>query len=282
MMTVGFVGTAVRRAEASQSESVLRISCETSHRMIKALKSRFYETLQRAMRDVDCPQCRHRFQPFAGEKIETWAQLSKGCVCPKCGKHFQWSERYQPEASSSDAEPEACEQPANSKIERRLISENELLYHVPASGRWGGALCFFAVVWNLVSLSFLVAAVNSLLHGRIHPATLVSVPLSAIGLAIAYAVIRTRFATHLIYLSPETVRVQRALFRKKNFVIETSQVQHVKRVEIYQQNYQPVYAIEIGGANRARIRFGSILSEEEKKWFCFDATRFLRGIGAPV
>ena len=250
--------------------------------MIKALKARFYETLKRAIRDVDCPQCRHRFQPFADQKIESWAQLLKGCVCPKCGKHFQWSERYQPDARPIETEPERCEQPANSKIERRLISESELLYHVPASGRWGGVLCFVAVVWNLVSLPFLAVAAHSLLHGRIHPATLVPVPLSAIGLAIAYIVIRTRFATHLIYLSPGTVRVQRALFRKKTFVLETAQVQHVKRVEIYQQDYQPVYAIEIGGANRARVRFGSVLSEEEKKWFCFDATRFLRGIGAPV
>jgi DNA-directed RNA polymerase subunit RPC12/RpoP len=253
--------------------------------MIKALKSRFFETLQRAMRDVECPQCRHRFQPFAGEKIESLAQLSKGCVCPKCGHQFQWSERYQPKPESeSSAEdetaPKVLEQPADSKIERRELSENELLYHIPASGSWGGSFCFFAIVWNLVSLSFLIAAIHSLLHGRVHPATMVAVPLSAIGFGIAYAVIRNRFATHLIYFSPETIRVQRALFRKKNFIMETAQVQHVKKVEIYQKNYQPVYAIEIGGANRARIRFGSILSEAEKEWFCFDATRFLRGIGA--
>ena len=39
---------------------------------------------------------------------------------------------------------------------------------------------------------------------------------------------------------------------------------------------------EIAGADDAKVRFGSILTEAEKEWFCFDATKFLRGLGVPL
>lgn len=250
--------------------------------MIKTLRTRFFGMLQNAMRDIDCPSCHHRFQPFANEKLESLAQLSRGCVCPKCGKQFQWTERNQLNTTAGAgpvAEPGIIAQPVDSKIERREISESELLYHLPASGRWG-ALLFFAIVWNLVSMPFLCVAIYALLRGRANVATLVAVPLCAIGFGSAYAAIRTRFARHLIYLGPETVRVQRTLFRKKNFVFRTDEIQHVKKVEIYKENYQPVLAIEIAGANNANVRFGSVLSDREKEWFCADAIMFLRKLGA--
>jgi DNA-directed RNA polymerase subunit RPC12/RpoP len=250
--------------------------------MIKTLRTRFFGMLQNAMREVDCPSCHHRFQPFAHEKLESFAQLSRGSVCPKCGKQFQWTDRDQPGTTARGnavEESNIIVQPTDSKIERREISESELLYHLPASGRWG-ALLFFAIVWNLVSIPFLCVAIYASLRGRANVATLVAVPLCAVGFGSAYAAIRTRFARHLIYLGPETVRVQRALFRKKNFVFRTDEIQHVKKVEIYKQNYQPVFAIEIAGANNATVRFGSVLSDGEKTWFCADAIMFLRKVGA--
>ena len=255
-----------------------------NRRMIKALKVRFLEVLQRAAREVDCPQCGHRFQPLAGEEIQSFSQLSSTCVCPKCGKGFQWSEGLRPGPQNVEAEADAVvpERPSDSKIERQAISETELLYHVPASGHWGGGLFFVAIVWNLVTIPIFLGAVHAALRGKSDSGTLILIPFVAAGLGLAYATVRTRFATHLIYLSPETVRVQRALFRKKNFVVNTEEVRHVKKVEIYQQNYKPVYAIEIGGAGHSKIRFGSVLSDAEKEWFCYDAMTFLRGVGAPV
>ena len=248
--------------------------------MIKAFKTWLLALLQNAIREVECPKCRYQFQPFAEKKLESFAQLLRGSLCPRCGKQVEWSES-RPSTTAAGRTPPA-EQPANSRIERRVLSETELLYHLPASGRWGGGLFFFAIVWNLVSIPFLSVAVYGLLQGRMNTATAIAVTLSAIGGVLAYASARTRFATHLIYLSAETVRVQRAFLRRKNYVLETAGIRHVKKVEIYKQNYQPVFAIEIAGADDATVRFGSILTEAEKEWFCFDATTFLRRLGAAV
>ena len=248
--------------------------------MIKAFKAWLLAVLQNAIREVECPKCHYQFQPFAEKKLESFAQLLHGSLCPRCGKQVEWSAPLPSTTAQGRTPPR--EQPANSRIERRVLSETELLYHLPASGRWGGGLFLFAILWNLVSIPFLLVAVYGLLHGRVNIATAIALPLSAIGGVLAYASARTRFATHLIYLSAETVRVQRAFVRRKNYVLETAGIRHVKKVEIYKQNYQPVFAIEIAGADDAKVRFGSILTEAEKEWFCFDATNFLRGLGVAL
>ena len=97
-----------------------------------------------------------------------------------------------------------------------------------------------------------------------------------VGIRFAYAALRTRFASHLLYLSPEFIRIQRQLFGKsKNIDLVTSNVTTVHKAEFYRHDYQPVYGIEIK-SNSGKIRFGSILTEDEKNWLCWEIREFIK------
>ncbi len=87
-------------------------------------------------------------------------------------------------------------------------------------------------------------------------------------------------ATQLLYLSHELVRLQRSLFWKSTRDLCAADVQEVRLVEFYQRDYKPVLGIEID-AGRRRIRFGSLVTEAEKRWLCAEIRRFLLGNKTP-
>ncbi len=165
--------------------------------------------------------------------------------------------------------------PDGSKIERMPVSAEELLFHIPATGSWGGWL-FFAVFWNAISWTMLVAF---LFAARQSPEMVKALAFVAIfpvvGIGLAYAAIRTKYASHLLYLSPSIVRLQRQLFgRRKTYEVPTDAVVSVQKVEFYKHNYQPVFGVEIKTASK-KIRFGSMLSEAEKDWLCAEIQAYL-------
>jgi len=253
---------------------------ERASAMLTSLKKRLLTLAQAAVREVDCPHCKHHFQPFAGREIESFSELMKPCLCPKCGKEFALSATHSQEGDAGFDGP--FEQPLESRIERRVVSERELLFHIPASGRWG-PLFIFAVFWNLFSAIVFGGFVSAAFfrNGPFVP-LLFAMVFVGIGLILAYFAIRGRFATHLIYVSPEIVRMQRSLFRPKTYTVPTDQLVHVEKAVFYTQNYKPVYGIEISAAKAGRIRFGTGLSEAEKNWLCWEIREFARSLGARV
>ncbi len=248
--------------------------------MFNLIRKKLLAAAQSAMREMTCPNCKHRFKPFADHEARTFTELST-IACPKCGKTFSFSESTDAQKSPQPDPDQPLSQPPGSRIERRPVSATELLFYVPASGRWGFML-FFAIFWNLISWTVFLAFVFGRHKGVVEIAPIFFSSLfPAIGIALAYVAIRGKYATHLLFLGPEFVRLQRALFRRKNYDLPTAEIVHVKKAEFYQQNYQPVYGIEIG-AGRRKIRFGSALTELEKDWLCWEIRAFLREQGAPV
>jgi len=139
-----------------------------------------------------------------------------------------------------------------------------------------GLVAAFAIVGLIIWFSGVIS--RTLTFGRVHGSAIAIF----IGLALAYTGLRTRFATHLLYLGPEFVRLQRTLFaRKTNYDLPTAEIVHVKQAEFYRQNYRPVHGIEISAGKR-RIRFGSTLSPDEKGWLCQEIRNFVRARGAVV
>lgn len=253
--------------------------------MFESLKKAFFQAITRNAREIDCPSCKLRFKPFAGQEVNSWAEFNAGLKCPRCGQTVTLSGAR--DSDESRANPDGpFEKPPKSRIERREVSETELLYYFPPSGTSGG-LMFFAIFWNLISWtvfsmflwSFLNGKAN--VHGAPTPAVLLAALFPTIGIFMAYAAIRTRFAKHLLYISPDIVRLQRALFFRKTFTLPASEVLHVKKTVFYTQNYQPVYGIEFSTGSR-KIRFGSVLSDDEKNWVCWDARQHLRKVGAKL
>jgi hypothetical protein len=250
--------------------------------MLTSLRKKLLSLAQSTAREVECAKCKHRFRPFADREIESFAEFFKPCHCPKCGTEIAFNTKSTTPQDGDASLDGPFEQPADSRIERRAVSDRELLFYIPASGRWGGLLPV-AILWNLVTLIvfsgfFYVALFR---RGPVGPVLFCAI-FVAIGIALVYLAIRTRFATHLIYLEPETVRMQRAVFRRKTYTLPTDQLIHVKKAVFYTQNYKPVFGIEISAGESGRIRFGTALSDAEKNWLCWEIREFLRGLGAHV
>ena len=107
----------------------------------------------------------------------------------------------------------------------------------------------------------------------------------AVGIGMLYVGLRMRYARHLVIVDEKSVILGRSLFgRRKLKSFPRESVQSVTKKEFYQQNYQPVYGIEIRG-ERGKLRFGSSLTEEEKDWLVADLKRSLvlsRPAGRPA
>jgi hypothetical protein len=224
---------------------------------------------------IACVECGQTFKPFAGQEIVGWTDF----LTPACGHEVQLYRDLTGRAGDLSPPAVTSPQPDESRITRRDISAAERLYLVPASGNNG--FLVFAVLWNGILLLIL----GMLLFGdsgtpRNPGGTLLFLsPLFMVGVVLAYAAVRTKYAVHLLFLGPEFIRLQRQLFgRKKDYQLSTRNVTGVELREFYQQNYQPVHGIEIA-AGRKRIRFGSALAPEEKQWLCAEIRDFLRESG---
>ena len=231
---------------------------------------------------VRCPKCGFQFKPFADHTFTRFSEIMGRFPCPKCGKHFGIGEDAK---SARDAgrfnPPGPFTQPASSRIERSMPSVHELLFYIPPSGR-GGALLAMAILWNGVILTIAISALMAVLRGGLRPpvgaAAMVSV-FVLVGLGIAYAAVRQKYASHLLYLSPDTVRMQRLLLFRSTYDLKPEEILHVKLVEFYTQNDLPITGIEIGGGLR-QIRFGSALEDDEKNWLAWEIRNFLLQHGA--
>ena len=240
--------------------------------MFGGFKKAFMRWAGTRMKEFICPKCSFKFFPFRERELTSW---SDKIVCPQCSHEVAVKDSLATQRDIKVNPTGPFARPAETKIQRETVSETQLLFVIPASGRWGGTL-FFAIFWNVVSWT----AFCAFLFGNKPSGSFPVLPFVAmfplIGIGLAYWALRTRFAMHLLYLSAENIRLQRQLFgRSKNFDLATANVTTVHKAEFYQQNYQPVYGIEIK-SNTGKIRFGSILTEDEKNWLCWEIREFIQ------
>lgn len=237
--------------------------------------------IRRAAVPVRCPKCNHSFKPFADHTFTRFSEIMGRFPCPKCGHQFAISEDAKSRREGARFNPPGpLAQPANSRIERRAPSEHELLFYLPPSGR-GGALLVVGVLWSLFMSAFTSAVLFPGSAGSSSPFA-VKIFLGifiAVGLGMLYAGLRQKYASHLLYLSSELVRLQRLLLFRSTFDLNPVDVLHVKLVEFYEQNGVPVCGIEISAGLR-QIRFGSALRDDEKAWLAWEIREFLRRHGA--
>ncbi len=242
--------------------------------MLVALKQRLLKLAQSKARELACPRCQHRFKPFAAAPPESFAALTKAVPCPQCGHNFSFAEGAKASTELQANPPGPFSKPADSRIE--MIAENgAYVFRIPRRRRWSGLL-FMAILWNLVSWPMAYGAVAQ--HGF---TLLLPFLFPVIGLGLLYLALRVSFATHQLTLGPQTVRLRRKLFLHKDHELPADEITSVRKKEFYQQNYQPVYGIEIAAGART-IRFGSGLTEDEKNWLCWQIREFARQRGAAL
>lgn len=222
-----------------------------------------------------CPDC----GAAAGELPKNWDDVM---VCGFCGARaslVEWAKG----ADSGKKIGFADRPPAHTKIRREDRGGNQVLWHIPATGKFGFFL-FFSVFWLLITAAvsggFLITFLTG---GEIEgdgPKWLM-IPFFAVfwavGLGMLYAAFRQKYLRHTVTFGGDAITLRKEMFgRRREKSLARSSISSIAQKEFYQQNYQPVYGIEIRGVD-GKLRFGSGLTNEEKAWLVADFNQVLSG-----
>jgi hypothetical protein len=225
--------------------------------------------------------------------------FAKGLMrCPKCGQlpgkaPMDAETLLRCESCDSDALPSEWvsrpneiptgrpdQIPAGTRIRREGTATGDCVWHIPASGKFGFFLVF-GLFWTTVTAILTGAFLFGSNSKGSSPEPWFSYPFFAvfwaIGLGTLYVAIRNKYARHRITITRDLVTLRREMFgRIKEKSLVTSQVTSVAQIEFYQQNYQPVYGVEIRGRD-GKLRFGTTLEMAEKAWLVADIKRAVFG-----
>ena len=219
---------------------------------------------------LSCPEC--------GEKgVNIPAKWDELMVCSGCGARASLTEW----AAASGAMPmrgRAGEPPAGTRIRVSTDMAGGKAWEIPAS-RKPNFFLFFSLFWlavtALVSGGFLLTFLSG---GEIEgnmPEWLL-IPFFgifwAVGLGTLYVGLQQMLAQHRIAVGGGRLSWRREMLgRVKEVSLACAGITALAQREFYQQNYQPVYGIEIKGPE-GKIRFGTTLSESEKAWLVAELT----------
>lgn len=218
--------------------------------------------------ELACPACGAKPASLPGE----WNSV---LGCANCGTKASLSEW-----ASEDtlpllrAKPEAP--PPGTKIRVTGDGLGGTVWGIPAQGKFG-FLMFFASVW----LGIVTIVSGGLIYGfyfaeSVRHSSATDTPdwfvfpffgiFWAIGFGVMFAGLREKYLKTSITVSGGEVKLTKELFgRAKVKAMPFASIRSIAQKEFYQQNYKPVFGIEIKG-DTGRIRFGSTLAEPEKAW----------------
>jgi hypothetical protein len=166
------------------------------------------------------------------------------------------------------------------------------MWDIPASGKSGGFL-FFAIFWCTITGVVSGGILMAMLFGKPPEGSdsaprLVVVPIMilffsifwAIGLGMLYVAARNKWARTRVVVTGDEVILGRRLFgRVMEKRVPRGEVTEVKTEEFYRSNETPVFGVAIHAGKR-KLKFGTVLREDEKGWLAAD----IRGelLGGPV
>lgn len=235
-----------------------------------------------------------------GDKIMLAAAAKNGLVCPNCGNkanaHPQrasdiltcsscGTKASVAEWSTGGSSPTVRTDtpPATTRIRKEGDGFGGLVWHIPASGKFGFFL-IFAIFWLSITIIVSGAFLFAILGGEEIDGDMpewVLIPFFSIfyiiGFGMLYAAFRQKFMKHRLTVSGGEVRLRKELFgRSREKKLASGTVKSITQEVFYRQNYTPVYGIQIKGEN-GKIRFGSMLREDEKAWLTADINEAIFG-----
>ena len=215
---------------------------------------------------LTCPKCGAMLPPSD-------VNLALGlCTCTRCQEHFKI-------AGLITDVPVAVrtEKPAYSRLEFTADRESLGLIVPPGGDKWlGRFLLGFSLVWNTMAWPIFLGA---LFKGQI-AGTLFASVFAAIGALMAFFALYAYRGVFMLSLDRQRCHAIWSLLRynytKTAFNADITAV--VEEV-VYSRNYQPVYGIAIKhGAST--LKFGSSLTEDERRWLIGEIRHFLAQAGA--
>lgn len=219
-------------------------------------------------RGLSCPDCGEK----GGKLPGSWEELM---VCGSCGTRASQGEWAA--ASGQGAAPgRAGEPPAGTKIRVSVGGAGGKVWEIPASGKFGFFMLFslfWLAITALLSGMFLITFLSG---GKIegNMPEWAMIPFFgifwAVGLGTLYVGLRNMLARHTVTVEGGRLTWRRVMLgRVSEKSLACAGITTLAQREFYQQNYQPVYGIEIKGAE-GKIRFGTTLEEVEKAWLVAD------------
>jgi hypothetical protein len=218
---------------------------------------------------IPCPEC--------GEPQKDPPRKTEVATCSSCGfrgSHNEWAIRRL--NAEEEGYPNPDIPPADTRITRKELAPGTVAWEIPPSGKAGGLLGF-GIIWTAFICFWTVGVILGSDEGDGGTLTgpLFSIPFWAIGIGMLYFGLRAKYAFHLLMVDPKTVVLARSFFKRTSRkALQRSTLKSAEKKEFYQQNYTPVYGVEIKGKD-GKIRFGTTLSEEEKNWLVADLQRHL-------
>lgn len=223
-----------------------------------------------------CPEC-------GAKPISIPASGDEALSCARCGTTASAREWCAP-AGMRVGNPD--EPPAGTRITREVDGAGAIGWTIPASGKSGG-LMPFGVIWCTfigIFTSIVLFAPSEKKGGEMAgwPVFLLLSAFWAVGLGMLYAGCRAKYSRHHLSVERGNLTLRRELFGKvTESSLPSDTVQSIAQAEFYQKNYQPVHGIEIRAGKR-KLRFGSMLTEDEKAWLVADLKRVVLGDDANV
>lgn len=205
--------------------------------------------------------------------------------CADCGTKAsvaEWTQR----PGENSVVGRAGRPPAETRIRRESALDGSA-WHIPAHGKFG-FLLFFGVLWTLltavVSGGFLLAILTGgEIKGNMPKWALIPFfgVFWAIGLIFLYFGVRQKWMSYRLTVGHGELVLSREMFgRSKEKRLPLSDITGIEQKEFYQQNYEPVFGIEIKAA-RGKLRFGSALDAGEKAWLVADLREAVFGLVQP-
>jgi hypothetical protein len=230
---------------------------------------------------LQCPNC-------SAKPLTIPTEWNQTITCAQCGtiaSPTEWAISTTPGVVQGRAD----EPPAGTKIIRETNTSGIVEWKIPASGKSGG-LMFFATLWCAITASvsgaflFGLGTEKKMDHAASDRWWLFGffALFWAIGLGMFYAALRNRCVRHRLTIDQNNLTLHRELFGKTtDKALPLESIKSIAQVQFYQQNYEPVYGIEIRGKG-GKLRFGSILSAEEKAWLVADLKQAVFGAPQPL
>jgi hypothetical protein len=197
-----------------------------------------------------CQKCKADIQ-------QSHINLKEGFAnCTSCNEFFRIADFLR-----NDEEIRRIKKPHYSKVElNKSLNKNTI--SIPPTG-WNGTaffFLFFSLLWNGISWAVL------LLNKESFP-TLFSIPFIMIGiLTIGFLLFILNGTTQVI------VDMNQFVVKWSLFGLSYSKARDTKKLikitedVIYTKNYQPIYGIGLYFDKQTKVKFGSSLKEEERKW----------------
>jgi hypothetical protein len=196
------------------------------------------------------------------------ANVAEGvCTCRQCGGFFKIAALL-----TDDAVITRIAKPAYSSVE--FFSDRDSLGFIIPRGRSRGTaffFLFFALFWNALSWTMFTVA---LFQGEFF-AVLFLLIFVTIGAGLALVALYSFFGEFSLLADRSTCRAVWTLFKwSRTKSVITSSITAVTEEVVYTKNYQPVYGVGLKSGPKT-LKFGSALTEEERKWIIGELRHFL-------